>query len=101
MDFWYDLSMPNTPALTEADILAEVIAPDEADWSAAGARALLDLKFTKEATKQIRQLLRKNNRGTITAPERLMLEKYLRVGRFLDLVQAKARLSLFHSADNR
>jgi hypothetical protein len=35
-----------------------------------------------------------DNHGTISASERLTLDKYLRVGQFLDLVHAKARLSL-------
>ena len=35
-----------------------------------------------------------NNKGTISESERATLDKYLRVGQFLDLMQAKARLSL-------
>jgi hypothetical protein len=46
----------------------------------------------------MRGLLQKNNRGTITGEERVVLERYLRVGRFLDLLQAKARVSLQHSS---
>jgi hypothetical protein len=49
----------------------------------------------------MRLLLRKNNRGAITAGERVALERYLRVGRFLNLLQAKARLSLRGSSDAR
>jgi hypothetical protein len=37
---------------------------------------------------------RRKNAGTITAAEESDLHKYLRVGQFLDLMQAKARLSL-------
>jgi hypothetical protein len=55
---------------------------------------LLELKFRAAATRRVRRLLEKNNRGTITAQERVMLEKYLRVGQFLDLLHAKAKLSL-------
>lgn len=80
--------------MTEAEILEDVIAPDIADLSPEAARSLLILKFTKQATQRIRQLLRKNNQGAITASERLTLERLLRVGQFLDLIQAKARLSL-------
>jgi hypothetical protein len=40
----------------------------------------------------MRQLPRKNNRGTISAEERVALERYLRVGRLLDLLHANARL---------
>ena len=40
------------------------------------------------------ELADKNNRGTLSAAERQEMEKYARVGNFLDLLQAKARLSL-------
>jgi hypothetical protein len=93
--------MSNMPTITEADILAEIIAPDQPGLSAETARSLLQLKFNTEATKRIRRLLTKNNRGTITAEERQTLEKYLRVGQFLDLLQAKARLSLEQPAGIR
>jgi len=46
------------------------------------------------ATRRIQELLEKNNGGTIEPSERAELDKYLRVGQFLDLIQAKARLSL-------
>ena len=46
------------------------------------------------ATKRIKQLLQKNNRGTISAEERVTLDKFIRVGKFIDLLHAKARLSL-------
>jgi hypothetical protein len=98
---WYNDSMNSTAAITEADILAEVVAPDKAGLSPEAARAILGLKFGKEATKEMRRLLQKNNRGTITAVERVALERYLRVGRFLDLLRAKARLSLQDSSDAR
>jgi hypothetical protein len=80
--------------ITEADILAQVIAPDQSDLSPEAAKALLRLKFNRQATAQIRRLLAKNNKGIINAAERIALEKYLRVGQLLDLLRAKAQLSL-------
>ena len=91
--------MPNAVPVTEADILAEVVAPNKGGLSPEAARSFLAMKFGREAAQRVRQLLRKNNRGAITADERVLLEKYLRVGRFLDLVQAKARLSLRDAGD--
>ena len=49
--------------------------------------ALLDA-----ATETNRVLLQKNNGGIITTEEKSNLEKYLRVGQFLDLMEAKALL---------
>jgi hypothetical protein len=89
--------MAQTPAITEADILSEVVAPDQPGLPPESARSILGLRFTPRATLRIRDLLDKNNKGTVTDEERLELERYLRVGSFLDLLQAKARVSLRQS----
>jgi hypothetical protein len=80
--------------ITEADILDRVIRPQVANLHPEAARSFLQFRFDREAIRHIRQLLRKNNRGLITAAERLVLEKYLRVGQFLDLLHAKAKLAM-------
>jgi hypothetical protein len=64
------------------------------DLTPAMARSVLKLRFDSETTKLIRQLLRKNNRGKISAEERIALEEYVKVGKLLDLLHAKARLAL-------
>jgi hypothetical protein len=87
--------MPETyTPTTEADILIEVIAPENAGLSPEIARAILDLRFNEAAREKMGRLAAKNNQGTLTETERMEMEKYLRVGTFLDLIQAKARLSL-------
>jgi hypothetical protein len=80
--------------ISEAEILADVIGPASAGWSPDVARSLLELNFNAATTRRIRALLQKHNAGTISAHERLTLEQYLRVGQFLDLLHAKAKLSL-------
>jgi hypothetical protein len=80
--------------MTEAEILEQAVLPAAGDLSPEAARGLLALRFDRKTTEKIRKLLRQNNRGTITSEDRLALEKYLRVGQFLDLVHAKALLSL-------
>ena len=80
--------------LTEADILTEVVEPNRATLSPQLAEELLSLRFNDDATDRIRDLLLKNNAGTINLPEKQTLDNYLRVGEFLDLMQAKARLTL-------
>ena len=89
--------MATTTEITELDILDRIVGPDEGDLDPDAARAILRLKFDSASTKQIRQLLQKNNRGTISVQERLDLEKFLRVGKFIDVLHAKARLSLKNS----
>jgi hypothetical protein len=80
--------------ITEADILTEVIHPDRPDLPAEFARIVLDMKFSSAANERMNELAEKNRLGTLTAAEHADLEKYLRVGNFLNLLQAKARLSL-------
>ena len=86
--------MANPTTFSDADILEHVVSPMNGGMTPDAARAILDLKFDKDATRRIRQLLQKNNRGTISADERITLEKFLRIGKLIDLFQAKARLSL-------
>jgi len=80
--------------LTEADILTEVVEQNGATLSPRLAEELLSLRFNDDATDRIRNLLQKNNAGTINSSEKQTLDNYLRVGEFLDLMQAKARLTL-------
>lgn len=47
------------------------------------------------------ELAEKNGQGVLSPQEHADLEKYLRVGQFLDLLQAKARVSLMnHNGSN-
>ena len=87
-------------ALTEAEILADVLTPDQGDLSADVARAVLRWKFSRRATTHINKLAQRNQNGAISAAEREDLEKYLRVGSFLNVLQAKARRSLAASEEN-
>ncbi len=84
---------------TDAEILAEVIAPDRDDMPQDVARAFLKLGFSEAQKERMRELAEKNNRGTLTEGERAVMESYRRVGNFLAIIQAKARLSLKHQAN--
>jgi len=86
--------MQVTAPATEAEIIEQVVASKSGGLSADAARAILRLTFDRPTTSRIRQLLKKNNRGTISVDDRLTLERYLRVGQIFDLLHAKARLSL-------
>jgi hypothetical protein len=85
--------MPAT-TITENDILADVLMSDNGDLSPEVARSVLRWKFSHRATSHMNKLARRNQKGTISAIEREELERYLRVGSFINLLQAKARLSL-------
>lgn len=92
--------MPATAAISESEILAEVLAADEGDLPPDVAQSVLRWKFSSRTAKRITQLAQRNQRGTINASERETLERYVRVGSLLNLVQAKARLSLQTTAKN-
>jgi hypothetical protein len=86
--------MVEASAITETDILADVIPPDQGDLNADVARSFLSWKFTDRAVARMNELAERNSKGTITVQERQELEKYLRVGSLLNILHAKARLSL-------
>ncbi|HQU41487.1 MAG TPA: hypothetical protein PK867_01690 [Pirellulales bacterium] len=90
--------MGETSSITESEILADVIAPDQGDLAAEVAQSVLRWKFTDRALARMNDLAGRNNKGTITAQERQDLEKYLRVGNLINILQAKARLSLNSAA---
>jgi hypothetical protein len=79
----------------EAAILARVIEPDKPTLSPAAARSLLELEFTPEDEARMHQLLDRNQQGRLTKQERHELETYRRIGRLIDLLCAKARVSLY------
>ncbi|MEM1293830.1 MAG: hypothetical protein AAGH89_00600 [Verrucomicrobiota bacterium] len=80
--------------LTEADILNDVLSPGKGDLDEKAARAILDFRFSDAAQNRIRGLLDAQNRDELSPNEQGDLEKFLRVGQLIDLLQAKARLSL-------
>ena len=77
--------------LTEAHILEQVVMSDQPGMSPESARAILDLRFDSSALARMNELAEKNRQGTLAEPEREEMDKYLRVGNFLNLMQAKAR----------
>jgi hypothetical protein len=79
---------------TEAAILDRIIHPDQADLSREAAQALLRLRFDQQDLDRIHELVTRNQADALTPVERSELESYLRVSSFIELVQAKARLSL-------
>ncbi|HEY2411812.1 MAG TPA: hypothetical protein VGI40_06205 [Pirellulaceae bacterium] len=82
----------------EIDILAQLVAPDEPSFEPEFARWVLGMRFSDETQTRIQELLEKNNAGSLDDTGRRLLDKYLRVGDFVDLLQAKARLTLHQTA---
>lgn len=79
---------------TEAAILTRVINPDDASFSPEVARSILKFKFCRADLTKMKRLAAKARKGSLRPAEDTELNNYLHVGRFLALVQAKARRSL-------
>ncbi len=79
---------------TESEILERVIQSDTVGLSPEAAQVLLRFRFNTGAIARMNELAEKNRAGTIEPSERAILERYVRVGNFLNLVQAKARGAL-------
>lgn len=79
---------------TEAEIWSRTIRPGEGDLSPEAAREWLRLQLSGADAERVRELSSKANSGQLTSTEERELENYLNVGRTLEFLKAKARLSL-------
>jgi uncharacterized protein YnzC (UPF0291/DUF896 family) len=79
---------------TETAILSRAIDPAQASWSPAAACSILDIKLTQEDAKRHDELAEKARQGTLSEEEAAELRNYGQVGRILELMKAKAKVSL-------
>jgi hypothetical protein len=93
--------MASPSKITESDILADVIVANRGDLSPEVAKTVLKWKFRADTVRRINRLAERNRKGTISDTDREQLERYLRVGSLINLIQAKARLSLSSRDDGR
>lgn len=89
--------MSEASTISEIDILTDVINSGTEKVPPELARMILEWKFSDRAIAHMNRLAEKNAAGTIDSDELAVLEKYLRVGSFVNLVQAKARQSVSQS----
>src|SRR5205814_362436 len=91
---------PSTPQVgvasdsSEAAIWERLIHPERDDLSPDAARSLLELTFGKEDRQRAHELVVRNQEDALSAKEQTDLQTYRSVSYFLDLLHAKARLSL-------
>ena len=86
--------MSEIPEATEAEIWSRTIQPESGTLSAEAARALLELKLRPNDVERVNELSAKAGEGSLTSEEGRELDSFLNVGRALELLKAKARLSL-------
>ena len=87
--------MATDSVATDAQILTTIIAPDRADFAPHVAQTILQMEFSDEQLQRnAPDLADRHNQGSLTESELAELQSYRRVGNFLSIIQAKARLSL-------
>ena len=84
--------------VTEVEIWNRAIRPDAGGFSAAAATEFLGLRLAEADQQRARELSSKANSGTLNSEETQELDYYLNVGRALEFLKAKARLSLRDAA---
>lgn len=86
--------MSATIEFSEAAILSRIFRPDSADWSPAAAEAILKLEFTEPDHERMANLLDAAKAGELSDESATTLEHYRHVGKLLELMKSRARLSL-------
>lgn len=86
--------MPVGAGNSEAAILSRVIRPNKGSWSREAAESILEFDFPAADIRRMNALAAKARRGTLSTADQVELENYQDVGRLMELLQSKARLSL-------
>ena len=81
-------------SVNETQIWRRTIRPEIGDLSPAAARELLQLRLSDSDAKRVEELSAKAKNGALTGQESIELETYMNVGRALEFIKFKARLSL-------
>ena len=79
---------------SEAAIFARVVSPDNANLSRDAANSILQITFPAADRERMNSLAEKARDGALSANEAAELEHYRHVGRLLEVLKSKARLSL-------
>lgn len=86
--------MVSSPRNDEASILTRAIDPDSGVWTPRVAQGILSLTLSSPDRVRMNELAAKSREGALGADEQLEIESYRQACRLLDLMKAKARLSL-------
>ena len=90
--------MPGATETSETAILSRIIKPESGTRSKEAARSILQFDFPSADLRRMNALAAKARRGPLSAAQEAELENYRDVGRLLELLQSKARLSLKRSS---
>lgn len=87
-----------TAATTEAGILSRVIQPGTGGWDKAAANAILSFAFSEDDRQRMLVLLEKAKADELSEAEKLEMANFQKAGRTLELMKARARVSLQQAA---
>lgn len=82
---------------SEAAILGRVFQPTLGGWPRAAAEAIIGIGFSESDRTEMSRLLEKAKTGELSTDEAEILENYRHVGKLLELLKSRARLSLQES----
>ena len=77
----------------EAEILSRVVGPDNGNLSRDAAQSILGIRFPESDRERMNELAEKARGGTLSTDDETELENYRHVGRLLEFLKSKARLS--------
>lgn len=83
---------------TEAGILSRIIQPETGGWDQQAAQAVLSLSFSQADRDRMTWLLEKSKADALNAEEKQELLSFHGAGRTLEILKARARLSLKQAA---
>src|SRR4051812_8903546 len=80
--------------IDDAQLWNRLISPDRSDMPLEAARYFLSLEFNASDRNRMHELAQRNQAGEMTPTDEAALASYRRVGIQLDILRAKAKLSL-------
>lgn len=86
--------MSSIVAETEVEIWNRTVDPENGNLVPEAARALLEMKLSPSDVERVNDLSARAQEGALTEIEMRELDNYLNVGRALEFLKAKARISL-------
>ena len=86
--------MTQTLDKDEAAILSRALAPENATLSPQAAHSILAIELSDDDKTELRRLADLARDGSLSESEEAELESYRHVGRLLELMKSKARISL-------
>lgn len=78
----------------ETAILGRALAPENATLSVDAARSILAIELSVDDRIHLRELAERSQAGELSSADEAALESYRHVGRILELMKSKARISL-------